>query len=378
MTLGTRESTRADATRGNAWVESKPMGNQRHGRARLRLAWRSQDIGTRVLLCCLGGTLLVAMVLALVATGSTLFGRGGRQAVSSGPAVVARKGQVQSDLPLLRPYITVGNPPAVRAAAAFLLDPERGRVYYQKHADDLRPMASTTKVMTLLLALETGYLNQQVTVGQDAAALVNSDNSYMGLSAGERLTLRGLLYGLALPSGNAAGVAIADDLGGSAPGFVVQLNQRAQQLGLTHPHYISPDGLDDANRTSARDLAVLASRVLHYPAVVPILSTRHYVIPATITHKAYDLWSGNDLLSQARAPYPGAIGVKPGFTYAARYCQAFAARRHGYLVVGAVLGDWSWRDRIADMRALLDWGFAQDGVPPAPPPIPWAPISPNV
>src|SRR5262249_8323049 len=186
----------------------------------------------------------------------------------------------------------------------------------------------------------------------------------------EQITLMDLLYGLMLPSGNDAAVAIADDLGGSVPAFVAQMNHRAQQLGLTRTHYVSPDGLDDGNYTSARDLAVLTSRVLQHPEVVPIFSGLHHTIPATVTHKAYDLWSGNDLLSGARSPYPGVIGVKPGFTYAARYCQAFAAHRRGYLVVGAVLGDWSWRDRIADMRALLDWGFAQDGVPPAPPPIP--------
>src|SRR5262249_4776309 len=284
--------------------------------------------------------------------------------------------QAQSDLLPLRPVVTVGRPPAVRAAAAFLLDPERGMVFYQKHAGDARPMASTTKVMTLLLALETGHLDHLVTVGQDAAALVNSDNSYMGLSAGEQLTLKDLLYGLVLASGNDAAVAIADDVSGNVPAFVALMNQRAQQLGLTRTHYISPDGLDDENRTTVRDLAVLASRVLRHPEVVPIVSVVHHAIPATLTHKAYNLWSGNDLLSRGRSPYPGMIGVKPGFTYAARYCQAFAARRHGYLVVGAVLGDWSWKDRIADMRALLDWGFAQDGVPPAPPPVPWSPISP--
>src|SRR5262249_28821836 len=198
------------------------MHNQRHRSARIRVVWRPQDLGTRPLLCGLGGVLLVALVLAIVAAHSPLFGPGARQAQSTGAAVAAGTRRAQSDLPLLRPAITVGRPPTVRAAAAFLLDPERGLVLYEKHADDERSMASTTKVMTLLLALETGHLDRLVTIGQDAAALVNSDNSYMGLSAGERLTLRDLLYGLALPSGNDAAVSIADKAGGRAPAFVAK------------------------------------------------------------------------------------------------------------------------------------------------------------
>jgi serine-type D-Ala-D-Ala carboxypeptidase (penicillin-binding protein 5/6) len=272
-----------------------------------------------------------------------------------------------------------GRPPALYAVAAFLIDPQRELIYYEKDANVARSMASTTKVMTLLLAVEAGNLDRIVTVGQDAAALVNGDNSYMGLSAGEQVTLRDLLYGLVLPSGNDAAVAIADAIGGSVDSFVALMNQRAQQLGLTQTRFVSPDGLDDGNHMSARDLAVLtAVALLQHPEIAQITSTLHYIIPRTATHKAYELWSGNDLLSGARSPYPGAIGVKPGFTDAARYCQAFAARRHGHLIVGVVLGDWSWEERISDMRALLDWGFAQEGVPPAPPPVPFSPISPEV
>lgn len=277
------------------------------------------------------------------------------------------------------PIALIGQPPSVHALGAFVVDPQRSLIYYAKAADQALPMASTAKVMTLLLASEQGDLNQLVTIGPDAAALVNGDNSYMGVSAGEQLTLRELLYGLVVPSGNDAAVAIADAIGGNVPSFVALMNARAQQLGLANTVYVSPDGLDDGNRTSARDLAVLtAILVMQHPELIPITATLHAVIPPTATHKGYELWSGDDLLSGARSPYPGAIGVKPGFTYAARYCQAFAAIRHGHLIVGAVLDDWSWKDRISDVRALLDWGFAQDGVPPAPAPVPWSPVSPDL
>lgn len=356
------------------------MGMIWHWYARLSAALAQRHLRIRWLLSLVGvvATLTVA-VLHARASSTPAREPAPDMAGSSATNLAQMYGDHRRALdnrPALTEATTTGTPPKVQAAAAFLFDPSRDLVYYQKDADVERSMASTAKIMVLLLAVERGDPNQLVSIGSDAAVLVNSDNSYMGVTAGEQLTLGDLLYGLALPSGNDAAVAIADAISGSTPIFVALMNQRAVQLGLTHTHYVSPDGLDDANTTSARDLAVLTSIVLRYPEAVQVTSTLHYYIPKSATHKSFDLWSGNDLLSGARSPYPGALG-KPGFTYAARYCQAFAALRHGHVVVGAVLGDWSWKGRIADMRGLLDWGFAQDGVPPAPEPVPWAPISPD-
>lgn len=276
--------------------------------------------------------------------------------------------------------LTIGTPPAVTAPAAYVFDADTGFVYYAKDADTERPMASCTKIMTILLAIEHGSLSQIVTIGDDAAALVRPDSSYMGLSAGERLTLGDLLYGLVLPSGNDAAIAIADAIGGSVPKFVEMMNQRAQELGLTHTHFLNPHGLDldpDNHYTSARDLAVLAAVAMQNQAIVKVTSTLHYKLPKTDAHKAYDLWSGIDLLAGARSPYVGAIGVKPGYTGIAGFCQAFAAIRHGHLMVGVVLDEPSWQVRIVDMRALLDWGFAQEGIPAAPVVAPWTTPPPD-
>lgn len=273
---------------------------------------------------------------------------------------------------------TSGQPPSVTARAAYVFDADLGWTFYAKDAGDELPMASCTKVMTLLLAVEDGSLSQMVTVGTDAAALVRSDSSYMGLRAGEKLTLKDLLYGLVLPSGNDAAVAIADAIGGNVPHFVQMMNDRAQQLGMTHTHYMNPHGLGEPNHyTSAHDLAILSGVAMHNPIIVQITSVAHYSIPATSTHKAYSLETGNDLLAFARSPYPGAIGVKPGFTGDAGYCQAFAAIRHGHLIVGVVLDEPSWQIRIVDMRALLDWGFSQEGIAPAPPPVSWSAPPPS-
>jgi D-alanyl-D-alanine carboxypeptidase len=269
--------------------------------------------------------------------------------------------------------------PTIVANAAFLFDANTGLALYAKNADVELPQASCTKVMTALIAVERGKLDQVITAGADAHALVNSDSSYMGLSVGEKLTLRDLLYGLMLPSGNDAAVAIADGIAGNVPAFVALMNQRARQLGLTHTHFENPHGLDaPGHYTSARDLAALAAVAMRNPTIEKITSTLSYDIPATATHKAFHLMTGDDLLAGARAPYPGAIGVKPGFTGPAGFTMAFAAVRFGHLIVGAVMHDPSWQVRIVDMRTLLDWGFEQDGVSPAPPPTPWSNPDPSL
>jgi serine-type D-Ala-D-Ala carboxypeptidase (penicillin-binding protein 5/6) len=268
---------------------------------------------------------------------------------------------------------TVGQPPTVTAEAAFVYDPGLNLTYYAKNADMELPQASCTKIMTAILAVERGNLTQMVTIGKDAQALVRPDSSYMGVTAGEKLTLLDLLYGLMLPSGNDAAVAIADAIGGNVPAFVALMNQRAAQLGLTRTHFMNPDGLGEPNHyTTAHDLAVLAAAAMQVPILVKIASTKEYKIPKTSTHKEYDLMTGDDLIPGARSPYPGAIGVKPGYTGDAGYCQAFAAIRFGHLIVGAVLNEPSWQIRITDMRDLLNWGFEQEAIPPAPPPIPWS------
>lgn len=297
--------------------------------------------------------------------------------VALGPSGAAHMSAVQSSAGGLN--FTIGQPPAISARAAFVFDADLGFVYYAQNADLELPEASCTKIMTALVAVEHASLDQVITVGADAQALVRPDSSFMGLHAGEKLTLRDLLYGLVLPSGNDAAVAIADGVGGSVQNFVAMMNQKAQALGLTHTHFMNPHGLGENNHyTSAHDLAIMAAAAMKVPAIVQITSTLHYDIPQTADHAAYSLETGDDLLAGARSPYPGAIGVKPGYTGDAGYCQAFAAIRHGHLIVGVVLDEPSWQVRIADMRNLLDWGFAQENITPAPPATPWSYPSPNI
>lgn len=261
----------------------------------------------------------------------------------------------------LQPYAAANGSPApdTQAQAAYLFDPQSGVILYQKDADTSYPAASLTKVMTLLLAIDSPQLDQTVTVGPDAAALVNSNNSYMDLSAGEQLTVRELLYGLIVAGGNDAALAIADAVGGDEASFVAMMNLRARQLGLAHTHFVSADGVDSGNVTSASDMAKLSALVMQRPGVEPITSAYQYTIPQTATHKLYKLQGGNDLLTGGGAPYAGADGVKTGYTDAAQYCMAFSARVNGRLLIGVLLGEPSPQTRDADAHALLDWGFKQ-------------------
>jgi serine-type D-Ala-D-Ala carboxypeptidase (penicillin-binding protein 5/6) len=313
-----------------------------------------------------GTTFAVITIVVLLGAFITLVAQMSALAQTAKQPAVTGANIAGSTLKLLS-----ANAPKVVATAAYVFDADTGAVLYSKDADAELPMASCTKIMTALLAVEHGNLDQTITAGADAHALVRAESSYMGLDTGEKLTLRDMLYGLVMPSGNDAAVAIADAIGGTEAKFVAMMNARAAQMGLTHTHFANPHGLDaTGHHTSARDLAVLAAVAMKNPTLVTIMSAYRYDIPKTATHKAYRLTTGNDLLAGAGSPYPGAIGVKPGYTGPAGFCQAFAAIRHSHLIVGTVLNDPSWQVRRVDMRLLLDWGFEQEGLPAAPPPTP--------
>jgi D-alanyl-D-alanine carboxypeptidase len=234
-------------------------------------------------------------------------------------------------------------------------------------------MASTTKIMTALVAIAYGKLDGLITVGADAL-LPPSEASLAFLRQGDRLTLRDLLYGLLLPSGDDAAIAIADGVAGSQANFVALMNMEAALLGLTHTHYTDVHGLDpdacnytvlqgfnrDCHYTTARDLAHLAAFAMQSPLFARIVSTPHYDLPADADHGDYSWQTTNKLLSVYA--FPGITGVKTGFTGAAGHCLvSAAARAYGHLL-SVVLndGDASTDPTVfTDSAALLEWGFAQ-------------------
>ena len=261
--------------------------------------------------------------------------------------------------PSTEPPISAAAPPELAAQAAYLMDPETGALVLAQHADDELPMASTTKIMTALVALTYGQLDQRITVGADAVAIENGENSVVGLRSGDVLTLRELLYGLMLPSGDDAAVAIADGVAGSQQRFVSLMNIDAFLLGLTHTHYSDVHGLDAPGHfTTARDLAVLTRYTLRLPTFAQIVATPNIILKASESHTVYPLTNTNDLLPGRPEAYPGVLGVKTGHTGNAGYCLVFLAARPQGRLLGVLLGEPSSQLRFDDARALLDWGFA--------------------
>ena len=271
------------------------------------------------------------------------------------------------------PILTAkGTPPAITAGESILLDNDTGHILYESHGERPVPMASTTKIMTALIAIQVGNLNAIVTIHQDAAneVILNAGSSAK-LHVGDQLTLKDLLYGLMLPSGDDAAIAIADKVGGSTTNFVNLMNLFAYRLHLFQTHYINPDGLTyyDANRqpipghyTTPFDLVRLASYAMTIPLFALIVRTQHHALPATSLHHSYT-WDNTNLLLTT---YSGATGIKTGFTLEAGECLVFSATRSRHHLIGVVFHSIDGTHRFSDAKTLLDWGFALPLLPPVP------------
>jgi D-alanyl-D-alanine carboxypeptidase (penicillin-binding protein 5/6) len=240
-------------------------------------------------------------------------------------------------------------PPVILARGAILMDADTGVVLWGNAPDTPRPMASTTKIMTALLVLEDGRLDDTVTVSPKAAKVGESS---LHLKAGETLTMRDLLYGILLRSANDGCVAAAEHIAGSEAAFIQRMNAKAAELGCTRTHFTNPNGLHDARHyTTPRDLAAIARAAMQYPEFRKIVSTPTYTIERSINKydrrlKARDY----SFLTN----YPGAAGVKTGYTKQAGHCFVGAARRGPFTLLSVVLHSPSFNN---ETTALLDWGF---------------------
>ncbi len=234
------------------------------------------------------------------------------------------------------------------AKSAVLIERNTGKVLLKHNENQALPMASTTKIMTALIALERGDLDDVVTVSRNAYGVPGTS---IYLSEGERITLRDLLYGLMLASGNDAAVAIAEHIGGDVDGFLKLMNERAAELGCTKTVFLSPNGLPVAgHQTTAYELALIAREAMSHELFREIVSTRRASIPWE--GRSYDriLNNKNRLLSE----YEGATGIKTGYTKAAGRCLAFGAKRDGLEVIGVVLGCGDW---FNEAKRIMDIGF---------------------
>ncbi|GAC1365393.1 MAG: hypothetical protein NVSMB44_26710 [Ktedonobacteraceae bacterium] len=244
--------------------------------------------------------------------------------------------------------------PPVYATAAYLLDADTGATLYEHNASLHLPMMSTTKLMTGLLATQHGNLDQKITINDAIANDINqlsADSSVMGVKKGETYTLRELLYGLMLPSGNDAALAIADTISGSPQKFVDLMNQRAQELGLHDTHYRNPHGLmDDGHYASAHDLAVLGKVIMDVPSLRQITGSREYHIAGNNEHAEHFLSNSNQFMWW----YPGVDGGKIGWDAGANFVQVISCTRNKHHLIGVTLHTIDW---WTDMRDLMNWGF---------------------
>lgn len=227
------------------------------------------------------------------------------------------------------------------AASAVLIEQESGRVLYEQNPDEERLIASITKIMTAVVALERGEPQMEYTV----TAADMAEGSSMYLRPGDVLRLEELLYGLMLVSGNDAALAVAHCVCGGLEDFVALMNETAARLGMTHSHFANPNGLDaEGHYSSARDMALLAAYALENQDFRRIVST------ASITIGERYLANHNKLLRLCE----GCIGVKTGYTKAAGRTLVSAAAREGMTLVCVTLNDGDdWKDHMA----LLDYGF---------------------
>ena len=239
--------------------------------------------------------------------------------------------------------------PDTSAQAAVLMEAGTYRVLYEKNPHKQLPMASTTKIMTAILAIENGDLDSIVTVSENASGI---EGSSIWLEVGEQIKLEDMLYGLMLSSGNDAAVAVAEHIGGSVEEFVRMMNEKAEEIGAHNTHFVNPNGLPaDDHYTTAYDLALMSCYAMNNPTFRTIVGTETHEVPWEGHEYNRFLRNKNKILWQ----YEGGNGVKTGYTKAAGRCLSAGALRDGMQLVATALNA---PDMFEDCKAMLDYGFA--------------------
>jgi D-alanyl-D-alanine carboxypeptidase (penicillin-binding protein 5/6) len=294
--------------------------------------------------------MIVIMVLTLFFVSSALS----RVLLAQLAAPAATPSPTPTPLP---PTPTPTPVPFMSGSAAYLIDADTGRVLYTMNSSQPLPIASTTKIMTAIVAIENANLEQGVTVEQSDLDQVPPGASTAGLVAGDYFRLHTLLYGLMLPSGTDASIVIARTVAGSTATFVAMMNRKARELHLTHTHFSSPHGFVSRNHySSAADLATLANDAMRNSLFAQIVGQIAYDVEPTLYTHAYHWENTNALLTS----YQGADGVKTGWTDDAGVCLVFSARRNGHHLIGVELHASSYDAVFADGAKLLDLGFRKD------------------
>lgn len=285
-----------------------------------------------------------------------------RQAASlPAPATATVPPSARSKTASPGPLLAVaGAPRGVKAKEGILVDAATGQVLWARGANTQRPIASITKVMTALVIIQAGGLNREVTVPKAVTAYVaRYDAEAAGLVPGQVFTVDELLHIMLVVSAADAAYTLANAYGPGLPAFVAKMNAEAAKLGLTQTHFTSPDGLPYPTETSTystpAELVQLGETAMSYPQFSSIVGLRSYNLPKGDGHGAYSVSSDNALLGH----YPGAIGIKTGYTNGAGHTLLFEAVRGGRTLIGDVLGSPAGNPSSGaqDAAKVLTWGF---------------------
>ena len=253
-----------------------------------------------------------------------------------------------------------GEPPEVTAPSAILIDAKTGKVLYEKNADEKRYPASTTKVMTGLLAVENGNMDDIITIGKNPP-LVERGSSQIYLITDEKLTMEQLLYSMMLESANDAAVAIAEHISGSVEEFSKLMNNKAKELDATNTNFVNPNGLHDDNHyTTAKDLAMIAKHAMTLDKFRDIVKEVKYTVPKTnkqeernyITNTNKLIWKTYD-----KFRYEYATGIKTGYTVKSKQCLVGGAKKGDLELISVVMGA-EGQNIYTDTVALFEYGFA--------------------
>lgn len=259
------------------------------------------------------------------------------------------QGKKSVKAPVLPPRPPLPDATALSAKSAILIDEQSGKVLWSKDADTSRFPASTTKIMTALLMIERCRPNDIVTAPKDIEKVGEAS---LHLKSGEKMTVRDLLWGMLLRSGNDGCVAAAVHCSGSVEAFCKEMNDRAKQIGCTNTNFHNPNGLPDKEHsTTAHDLALIAREAMRYPEFREIVHNRKHTIERSINTADTLMVSKNKFIEAD----PTADGIKTGYTRAAGQCFVGSATRGGNRLISVVLASESW---LPDTMSLVNWGFA--------------------
>ncbi|MCQ2010062.1 MAG: D-alanyl-D-alanine carboxypeptidase family protein [Sporolactobacillus sp.] len=248
------------------------------------------------------------------------------------------------------PHQSKAAEPKVSAQSAVLMDQTSGRVLFKYNSNEKLPIASITKVMTAILAIESGKMNKTFTVSQEA---LRTEGSSIYLKAGEKMKLKDMVYGLMLRSGNDASRAIAEAVGGSESGFVLMMNEKAHVLGMTNSHFTNPNGLENPDHYStAYDMALLMRYAMDNAQFRKVVGTRIHRVPATNKEVARAWKNKNKMLRL----YKYSTGGKTGFTKKARRTLISTASKNHLNLIAVTLNDGDdWQDH----QGMFEWAFAR-------------------